>query len=176
MNQTVLRFSVLGLQVQVAANAVLAHILLALLLIPLGSVMGFPTERAILFGVLAAVIHMLNQFFHHFGHSLAARQTGHPMSGMRYRFVLATSLYPRDEGELPAEVHIRRALGGPIFSFVMTIVYGVLLLIRPEGLSGALLLFALLTNLLIFSLGAFLPLGFTDGSTLLRWWGKRGQS
>jgi hypothetical protein len=33
--------------------------------------------------------------------------------------------------------------------------------------------FFFLDNLLIFTLGVFVPLGFTDGSTLLRWWGKR---
>jgi hypothetical protein len=31
----------------------------------------------------------------------------------------------------------------------------------------------LLDNLLVFTLGAFLPLGFTDGSTILRWWRRR---
>ena len=29
-------------------------------------------------------------------------------------------------------------------------------------------------NLLVFGGGAFLPLGFNDGSTLLHWWPKRG--
>jgi hypothetical protein len=33
-------------------------------------------------------------------------------------------------------------------------------------------LFFFLDNLLVLTLGAFVPLGFTDGSTLLRWWGK----
>ncbi len=27
-------------------------------------------------------------------------------------------------------------------------------------------------NLFIFTIGSLLPLGFTDGSTLLHWWGK----
>jgi len=39
-------------------------------------------------------------------------------------------------------------------------------------LLSALALFVAAINLLIFSVGAFLPLGFTDGSTLLRWCGK----
>jgi hypothetical protein len=33
--------------------------------------------------------------------------------------------------------------------------------------------FFFLDNLIVFTLGALLPLGFTDGSTLLYWWGKR---
>jgi hypothetical protein len=47
------------------------------------------------------------------------------------------------------------------------------------GESGGLwylpVLFFGLENLLLYGLGAFLPLGFTDGSTLLEWWPKRGQ-
>ena len=34
-------------------------------------------------------------------------------------------------------------------------------------------LFFFLENLGLFTLGAFLPLGFTDGSTLLKWWPRR---
>ncbi|MCP4424315.1 MAG: hypothetical protein GY803_07490 [Chloroflexi bacterium] len=34
-------------------------------------------------------------------------------------------------------------------------------------------LFFFLDNLLVFTLGAFLPLGFTDGSTLIRYWPHR---
>ncbi len=37
----------------------------------------------------------------------------------------------------------------------------------------ALSLFFALENGLVFTLGAFLPLGFTDGSTLLTWWPRR---
>jgi hypothetical protein len=33
--------------------------------------------------------------------------------------------------------------------------------------------FFFLENLFVFTLAAFLPLGFTDGSTLLEWRGKR---
>jgi hypothetical protein len=33
--------------------------------------------------------------------------------------------------------------------------------------------FFALDNLLVFTLGAFLPLGFTDGSTLLYWLPRR---
>jgi hypothetical protein len=33
-------------------------------------------------------------------------------------------------------------------------------------------LFAFWNNLLFFTLGALLPLGFTDGSTLLKYWGQ----
>jgi hypothetical protein len=76
---------------------------------------------------------------------------------------------------LPANIHIRRALGGPVGSLLLTLLAAVIgLALRPLGgtpwLVGA---FFFLDNLLVFTLGAFLPLGFTDGSTLLEWRGKR---
>ena len=107
----------------------------------------------------------------------AARRTGYPMSGIRLGKwgVLGTSLYPADEPALPAAIHIRRALGGPAGSLVVTLAAAaVALALRAEG--GALwwvAVFVFLDNLLLLTLGAFLPLGFTDGSTLLRWWGNR---
>ena len=97
------------------------------------------------------------------------------MTGIRLWWLLGFSLYPPDEGPLPAAVHIRRALGGPAASVLLTLVAGLIAVaVRPLG--GAawwVALFFFLDNLLVFTLGAFLPLGFTDGSTLLRWWGQR---
>jgi hypothetical protein len=43
---------------------------------------------------------------------------------------------------------------------------------RTSPLLNALAMFVAAINLFIFGGGAFLPLGFTDGSTLLRWWRK----
>lgn len=97
------------------------------------------------------------------------------MSGVTFLGPLATSRYPANEGELPAKIHIRRALGGPVASAILTILTGLLLLAQPGAAGGVgywLTLLTFLGNLLVFTLGAFLPLGFTDGSTLLRWWGK----
>jgi hypothetical protein len=89
--------------------------------------------------------------------------------------LLGTSLYPADEQALPAAVHIRRALGGPIGSLLVSLVAAVAALALRTG--GGVLwwvgVFLFLDNLVLLTLGAFLPLGFTDGSTLLRWWGKQ---
>ena len=41
------------------------------------------------------------------------------------------------------------------------------------GLGWWLAVFAAFDNLLVLGLGAFAPLGFTDGSTILYWWGRR---
>jgi hypothetical protein len=127
---------------------------------------------AVLTAFLATLLHFFGEFWHQLGHAWAARRAGWPMSGVMFVWVLAASLYPRDEPELPARTHIRRALGGPAASFLMTVVMGwVVWGVRPYTTpTDNLLLFFFLDNLLVFTLGAFLPLGFTDGSTLLHYW------
>jgi len=96
------------------------------------------------------------------------------MQGIRYYWVLAASRYPKDEPELPAQIHIQRALGGPIASALFTVIWGILALnvAAAQGLAYWIILFLFLDNLLVFTFGAFLPLGFTDGSTLLYWFPK----
>lgn len=85
------------------------------------------------------------------------------MQGVRLWGVLGTSVYPQDEPELTAATHVTRALGGPLASIAV----GVLLAALPRR--GALTTFMLLDNALFLGAGSFAPLGFTDGSTLLRY-------
>jgi hypothetical protein len=132
-------------------------------------------EKAILTGLLATLIHYTSDFWHQLGHAQVAEQTGYPMSGMEFRGPIAISQYPRNEGMISADVHIQRALGGPIFSLILSVLSGVLMLaLRPlGGPAFVLVIFTFVDNLLVFTVGALLPLGFTDGSTLLHWWGHR---
>lgn len=133
-----------------------------------------PTE-AIVGGLAAVGLHWLAGFAHHLGHAWAARRTGFPMSGLYCRLLLCASRYPRDEPQLPANVHIRRALGGPLFSLLLAAAAGFLgvLLQAQGGRLWYLAAFLALDSLLVFTVGALLPLGFTDGSTLLEWWPRR---
>jgi hypothetical protein len=126
-------------------------------------------------GLLAATAHTFSELWHQLGHARAAEMTGYPMQGVTFWGPLATSHYPTDEGILTPETHIQRALGGPLFSALLTAALGLLSLAAKPlgGLPLFLTVFAFLDNLLVFSLGAFLPLGFTDGSTLLTWWPQR---
>lgn len=130
--------------------------------------------EALIGGLIGALLHILFEMIHQFGHAIAARGTGYPMIGMRFWWVLAASIYPSEEPQLPAATHIRRALGGPIISGIITLIAGLLawLLMPTGGLPYWLALFAFLDSLFVFTIGALLPLGFTDGSTLLRYWGK----
>jgi hypothetical protein len=131
--------------------------------------------EAILGGLIATVLHYLSELVHQLGHARAARLTGHPMIGVRYWLALGASIYPKDEGELPADVHIRRAIGGPIVSLMVALVLGSIAatLRSVGGLVWWVAMFAALDNLIVFTLGALTPLGFTDGSTLLKWWPRR---
>src|SRR5262245_23237112 len=126
-------------------------------------------------GLIIVLLHWLSDLLHQLGHAIASRSTGYPMSGLRLWFLLSSGLYPLDEPELPARTHVRRALGGPIMSLIVSVVAGVIaLLMRNAGSPYTwIAVFAFLDNLLVFTLGAFLPLGFTDGSTLLRLWRAR---
>lgn len=136
--------------------------------------LGLTAFESIVGGLVCAFLHFLSELFHQLGHAGAARRTGYPMRGIRFWGVLSSSLYPKDEPPLSGKIHIRRALGGPAVSFVATVVAFLILLIAQNsgGLFFWIALWFFLDNLLVFFLGAFLPLGFTDGSTILNWWGK----
>lgn len=125
-------------------------------------------EGAVL-GFAAIVLHWIADISHQLGHARAARKTGHPMTGIRLWGLLSSSIYPSDEPTLPPNVHITRALGGPITSGIIGLVSALFLLILPfiEVPWWIALLFAA-DNLLVFTIGSLLPLGFTDGSTILR--------
>jgi hypothetical protein len=130
---------------------------------------------AVIGGVSVALAHWVSEVVHNVGHNAAARTTGHPMTGTRLGFmlVLGTSLYPADEPELPPEAHIRRALGGPAASAGLTVIIGIGALFLAGTSVGWMVLLWFLDNLLIFTLGAFVPVGFSDGSTLIHWRRRR---
>ena len=140
-------------------------------------VLRLPAGEALLGGLLAAVLHWLSAIAHNLGHAVAARSTGYPMSGLRLGFlgVLASSVYPRDEPELPPALHIQRALGGPLASLAIGLVAGALALaLHPSGgLAWWLALFVCVENIVVFGLQVFVPLGFNDASTVLHWWRQR---
>ncbi|MCC7164608.1 MAG: hypothetical protein IT331_19090 [Anaerolineae bacterium] len=137
-------------------------------------VIGLTGVESVVGGLVCAFLHFLSELFHQLGHAGAARRTGYPMRGVRYFWVLGMSLYPRDEPPLSGKIHIRRALGGPAVSFVVTVIAFLILLIAQNtgGLFYWIALWFFIDNFLLFFLGAFLPLGFTDGSTILNWRGK----
>ncbi|MSP13979.1 MAG: hypothetical protein EXR62_13615 [Chloroflexi bacterium] len=167
-----------GVTLIVTPAALLGSLLLWICLSAIGViVLKLPAADALIGGLVATALHWLGETYHHFGHAWAARRTGYPMTGVRLGlfYLLGSSLYPAGEGDLPASIHIRRALGGPAASLLLTILSGLLVwILQPAGgVAGWVAWFFFLENLLIFTLGALLPLGFNDGSTLLYWQGRR---
>lgn len=148
------------------------------LLWPLFSIIGLKFFRlkpgaALAGGLLSAALHFVSEMWHQMGHARAAESAGYPMEGVHLWGVLGTSVYPPDEPQLPAEIHVERALGGPRASALLAAAGGLLALVtRPiSGLATTVATLLALENLLVFTLGAFLPLPFleTDGTTLKRY-------
>lgn len=181
MGKEVFSFRAAGLRFGINDSALVGFIVLTVVFAGIGlALLNLSAPEAIIGGVLATLIHFVSEGLHQVGHSIAARRTGYPMIGVQHWLILGTALYPRDEGDLPAAVHIRRALGGPIMSFVVAAVFGLMVLLLAEsgGLAFWLALWGLVVNLLIFGLGAFLPLplpggNLTDGGTILYWMRRR---
>lgn len=161
-----------GLEVGFYGSAVPGTLLLWLVLsVAAGWWLQAGVGTAVVTGFLATLLHWTGETTHQLGHAWVARQVGYPMKSLRFWWVLQAARYPADEPPLPARTHIKRALGGPPVSLFLSLVGGltVLLLRDSGGVPYALALFFCLENFFVFFLGAFLPLGFTDGSTLLYW-------
>ena len=138
------------------------------------ALLNLSAGEAILGGLIAMLLHSLSELVHQLGHAWAAQRTGHPMIGITFWLVLASSIYPADEEPLPASIHIRRALGGPFASSLLTVIAGIIFLAARTagGVLGWVALFFFLDNLFVFTLQVLLPLGFNDGYTIWRWWRK----
>jgi hypothetical protein len=189
MSKSITLGHVAGLRVTAFPNAFIGFLILwvVLALVAALTLTRLPLWVCIVGAFVATLLHYVSEFWHNLGHAWSARRTGYPMIGVRYWWILGASVYPKDEPPLPGSIYIRRALGGPIASLLLALVLGIIILL----LSGSMLFeppelplvtalwyilfFVFLDNLFVFGLGAFLPLGFTDGSTILHWWGKRGE-
>ncbi|MCB8929095.1 MAG: hypothetical protein H6652_26105 [Ardenticatenaceae bacterium] len=165
-----------GITIWFTLNSLLLSGLLWLIFAAAGTLLfELSLGQAVVVGFTAVLLHWLGDLLHHMGHGWVARRLGYPMQSVMSWLVLFSSRYPKDEPPLHATIHIKRALGGPAASLVITLVAGLFLFLGPaQGSAGYVLLaFVFWENLLVFFLGAFVPLGFTDGSTLLTWWPRR---
>lgn len=162
-----------GLELSAKPSALVGFVAVWIVLSVIGLYVGLSLFASVVGGLVCALLHFVSELLHQLGHAGAARRTGYPMRGVRFVYVLGLSLYPRDEPELPGRIHLRRALGGPAISFVVSIIAFLILLVAQNvgGLFYWIALWFFLDNFFVFFLGAFLPLGFTDGSTIMKWWG-----
>jgi hypothetical protein len=162
-----------GLRLSAQRSAIIAAGVLWVVCGAGAALLGAPLLEAVGLGLVAMLLHWASEIWHQGGHALVARRLGHPMIGIRLWGPLSASIYPADEPSLPGPLHVQRALGGPAASAVLTLISGLVVLLLPwGGLVTGLALFVFAENLLVFTLGSLLPLGFNDGSSLLHWWGK----
>ena len=167
---------VAGLKLSALSSALAGSIVLWVVLSGVAfGLLGLSLFNSVIGGAMAVVLHWASEVVHQLGHAWAARRAGYPMTGIRFWGVLSTSLYPSDEPLLAAAIHIRRALGGPMASLLLSIVAALVAwVLRPlDGLVWLLVVFLFLESLFVMTLGALTPMKFNDGGTLMRWWGKR---
>ena len=167
-----------GLHLTVIPAALIGSIVLYVIAIVLMAVLNIPIGSALLGGVIVVILHWFSELVHQLGHSWAARRTGYPMTGIRFGtlWIFSTSLYPPDEPALPANVHLRRASGGPIFSAWLSAIAFLIILMTirsADAMWAFVLWFFFLENLVVMTLQVFIPLGFNDGATVWRWVRKR---
>ena len=169
-----------GMEVILAAPGfVVASVALLIAFMAIGIAFSGRGLLNVAVGALVLVaLHWFNETWHNYGHFRAARSTGFPMDGVKLGtalLVFGTSVYPADEPELPAGVHLRRALGGPIANLALGAVGAVVTIVM--AMTGSHFLWVgivfTLENVLVFGIGNALPLGFNDGSTVLYWLRRR---
>lgn len=131
---------------------------------------------ALIAGFIAMLLFWLSDIVHQYGHAVAAKRTGYPLSHIRMRTIISITIYPATEPQLSPDIHIQRALGGPIASAIMTIIVGILTLMFWEvgGMLQFLLGYTFLTNLFLAVGSLAVPL-YTDflefdGGTILHYW------
>src|SRR5262245_169953 len=158
----------------VVGSLVLGVLAAAIAFFVLSTSLGF----AVLAGLLVVLLHWIAVSVHVLGHTTAARRTGYPANGIRLWGLLSSIRYPADEPPLPPAIHVRRALGGPLASASFSLAVAVLVVVsRPiTGTAWWLLVFLLLDTFLVGTLGALLPLDFSDGGTLLRLQRERAEA
>jgi hypothetical protein len=159
-----------GLRVSAHPSAWLAMLLFWTLWFTVALVLQTGWQAAAMTGLAAVVLHWSSETVHCLGHAWAAAGVGYPMSGFRYWWIMARTIYPQDEPTLPPETHLRRALGGPLFSAGMTLAAGLLWWLFPGGnpVWNALLAFFFLDNLLFFTAQVLIPIPWADGGEIAK--------
>lgn len=131
---------------------------------------------ALIAGVAAMLLHWVSALTHYLGHVYAAKRTGYPMRKVRLWWVLGLGRFPKNEPNLSPDVHIQRALGGPIANIILMVIVGVLAIAfwNVGGMLQFLLGWMLFENI-VFGIGALLTPYYTesfaiDGGTILHYW------
>jgi hypothetical protein len=118
-------------------------------------------------GLLAILIALPADIGHAMAHTISARLAGAPMDEIYLSSGMPRTLYRNNE--VPPQTHIRRALGGPIFSLIGSVFSLLWWRISPHGsLSHDLAEVSLIGHSVIL-LGSMAPVPVVDGGTILKW-------
>jgi Zn-dependent protease len=113
-------------------------------------------------GLVYAVLLMLTYFFHTLGHIISAREVNAPMIEHIVTAGIQRDVYPNDR-QYPREVHVGRAIGGPLMSLTLSLLTFLLWAFIP---GWAFLVFA--ASNLIWGIVSLLPIRGMDGDVLWR--------
>jgi hypothetical protein len=118
-------------------------------------------------GFLAILIALPADIGHAMAHTISARLAGAPMDEILLSSGMPRTLYRNNE--VPPQTHIRRSLGGPLFSFICSGLSLVWWRFSPHGsLSHDLAEVSLASHSMIL-FGSIAPVPVVDGGTILKW-------
>ncbi len=118
-------------------------------------------------GLLAMVVALPADVGHAMAHTISARFAGAPMDEILLSSGMPRTLYQNND--VPPQTHIRRSLGGPIFSLISSLLS---LLWWRTSLPGSLsydLAQASLAGHSMILLGSIAPVPVVDGGIILKW-------
>jgi hypothetical protein len=118
-------------------------------------------------GLLAMPFATFADIGHAMAHTISARLAGAPMDEILLSSGMPRTLYQNNA--VPPRTHIRRSLGGPIFSFIGFTLSLLWWRISPRGSFSHDLAEASLAGHSFILLGSLAPLPMVDGGIILKW-------
>ncbi len=118
-------------------------------------------------GLLAMPVALIADIGHAMAHTVSAKLSGAPMDEIFLSSGMPRTLY--QDNTVPPRTHIRRSLGGPIFSLIS---FTLSLMWRRKSPPGSLsreLAEASLAGHGFILLGSLMPLPVVDGGIILKW-------
>lgn len=118
-------------------------------------------------GLLAMPVALFADVGHAMAHTISARQAGAPMDEILLSSGMPRTLYLNNA--VPPQTHIRRSLGGPIFSLIGFTLSLLWRRISPRGSLSHDLADASLAGHSFILVGSLTPLPMVDGGIILKW-------
>jgi hypothetical protein len=118
-------------------------------------------------GLLAMLVALPADIGHAMAHTISARFAGAPMDEILLSSGMPRTLYQNNE--VPPQTHIRRSLGGPIFSLIGSMLSLLWWRISPHGSLSHDLAEVSLAGHSVILLGSIAPVPVVDGGTILKW-------